>query len=244
MNTIKITRWNGRLGNNILQLKKAILFGLYNNYNIELPKHPFFNTTFIKINKEKGEKIYVKEDIFFYLKIKPEYNINYEKMKTVLLDIFIINYKTLKPSDPKDLCIHIRSGDLFHNFSPGYIPPPLYYYQKIINEGDWNKITIISEDRLNPVIDKILELYPNINFSINSLEKDIKSVLTTTNIVFSIGTFIPMLLLLTEYTNKVFYPSYDNNKLPDTNKIKFIHIKNYMNKFDKENIRLILEYKV
>lgn len=38
---LKISKWNGRLGNNIYQLQNIISVALYYKYNIELIKHEF-----------------------------------------------------------------------------------------------------------------------------------------------------------------------------------------------------------
>jgi len=48
---IQIEGWCGRLGNNIHQLIVAISIGLHNNWNIIIPSHPFFTTTYLMINE-------------------------------------------------------------------------------------------------------------------------------------------------------------------------------------------------
>ena len=49
---IKIASWGNpremSLGNNIIQLKNIVHIAIYYNYNIDAPKHPFFNTAYIK----------------------------------------------------------------------------------------------------------------------------------------------------------------------------------------------------
>ena len=74
-------------------------------------------------------------------------------------------------TDINDLYIHIRSGDIFLNRNPeyasDYAQPPLCFYERIIKENNFNKIYIISQDRGNPVIDKLInenvrELYEDV----------------------------------------------------------------------------------
>ena len=48
--TLKIQKWQGRLGNNIIQLINVLSIALYYNYNIIIPPHAFFNKQFININ--------------------------------------------------------------------------------------------------------------------------------------------------------------------------------------------------
>ena len=57
-------------------------------------------------------------------------------------------------------------------------------------------IIIVSEDKKNPVVEKLLKLYKNSEYNKNSLTKDIKIILGATNIVYSVGTFIPSILLM------------------------------------------------
>ena len=83
--------------------------------------------------------------------------------------------KDIPKLDINDVVIHIRGGDIFTTcIHPLYIPLPLSYYIKQINKHKYRKIIIVSEDKLNPVVNKLLELYDNSCHSINSLEDDIK----------------------------------------------------------------------
>ena len=52
------------------------------------------------------------------------------------------------------------------------------------------------EDTINPIVNKLLELYKNAIYTKNTLETDIRIILGATNIIASVGTLIPSLLLL------------------------------------------------
>ena len=67
------------------------------------------------------------------------------------------------------------------------MPPPLSYYIKEINKYNYEKIYIVCEDRVNPVVNKLLELYENAIHNINSLEEDIRIILGAKNIIYSIS---------------------------------------------------------
>ena len=69
---------------------------------------------------------------------------------------------------------------------------------KEINKYKYEKIYIICEDTINPVINELLKIYKNAVYQKNSLEKDIRIILGATNIIFSVGTFIPALMLLSD----------------------------------------------
>lgn len=140
------------------------------------------------------------------------FNKNAEERNKILQKAFLIN--NIHTLNENDLVIHIRSGDIFrrkpHHL---YIPPPLSYYIKEINKYNYEKIYIICEDKKNPVVNKLLELYKNAIHNKNTLKEDIRIILGAKNIMYSIGSFIPSLMLL-------------------SNNIKFIH--KHFNSFKNE----------
>jgi hypothetical protein len=223
---ILIRSWYGRLGNNIIQVLNALLIALYYNYNIILPRHRYFNNKYLILNdkiKIKDGKITNKDNFFFKYEI-PNIDIkvfdeNHEKALEILRSCFIIRerFNRFNPStnniklNENDLLIHMRSGDIFsNNPHPNYIIPPLSYYVKIIEETQFNNIYMISEDRKNPCINELLNLYPQIIFKIQSLNDDIKLILSAYNIITSFGTFVPALLSISTNIKNIYKVSYDN----------------------------------
>jgi hypothetical protein len=67
---------------------------------------------------------------------------------------------------------------------------------------------LIAEDRKNPCINALLELYPTIQFELQPLEKDIRLILGAVNVVASYGTMIDSLLLFSDNIKSVYRPSY------------------------------------
>ena len=140
-------------------------------------------------------------------------NIPYEvfqKNKKETIDLLkkalIIKAKDINILDENDIVVHIRSGDLFlqeRSFS-FYTPPPLSYYTNILNNIKYNKIIIVSEDKKNPVIDELLKLYSNSIYSKNCLKDDIRIILGAKNIINSVGSFIPSLIMLSSNISKVY----------------------------------------
>lgn len=258
---LRINNWIGRLGNNIIQIKNCIQIALYYNYKtLNIPYHEYFNTTIIHfyeyiniddneivernsiINKNSNNDnniIIIDDNNFFYQnKIKNIdiniFNLNIDLTSYILKKIFKVrgNIKL----DDNDVVIHVRGGDIFNNNPhPSYIMPPLSYYINILNSNKFNKIFLISEDTLNPVINKLLHLYPNIIFKINNLYDDINILLSSKNVIESFGSFTTNLLLLSDNIKNVYKPSYQNSFLYDSEKYK----KNIIN---IHNIELI-DYK-
>ena len=240
MKNIYIEKWFCRLGNNIIQVINAILIAIYYNYNIILPKHKYFNTTYIIINDKitiQNDKINSSENghFFFCDKIKDIdkklFKLNNEKTLEILKSSF--NFTNFKLSNLKnnDILIHMRSGDIFSNPNPHglYIMPPLSYYINIIKSIKFDDIMdnpviyLISEDTLNPCVNELLKLYPQIIYKKQSLDDDISLILSAHNIISSFGTFINALLFLSSNIKNLYKVSYGND---DYIIYKSIHVYN------------------
>ena len=74
--------------------------------------------------------------------------------------------------NPKDLYIHIRSGNIFKRAHPFYAQPPFCFYQKVLENFKFRKIYIIAVNDNNPMIKKLLTEFPNISYKKNSLVLD------------------------------------------------------------------------
>ena len=266
---IEITKWGGRLGNNIQQLVNAIQVAIYYDYNLKIPDHWAFNTNYIIINDSVKENDDYNKDIiadgngrwgdfFFAGRIKnidsKLFNLNVDKSISILKSIFKIT--TDISLNDKELVIHIRSGDIFTSppNSSVYIMPPLSFYQRIIDKEDFRNIYIIAENKKNPVIDKLLDLYPKIIFKKQSLQNDIKLLLSSKNVVESYGTFTNSLLLLSDNIHNIYRPSYQiTSKLLLSEKKKITineyDLKEYHRKLSpwrrsKEQLEMLLNYQM
>jgi len=213
-----------RFGNFCQQIKNAIHIAVFYNYNVILPPHDFLKTRYIVLNKEvtiKNEQLTNKDQYLYKNKIqnidKSLFNKNQDIVNYIFKTILVFSTDTVSLGN-NDLVIHIRSGDLFDIPNPheGYLVPPLSYYKKIIDENKYyENIYLIAEDRLNPCIDKLLEIYPNIKFKLQSLQEDITLILSAVNVVISFGTFVPQILYLSKNIKTVYCPSYYNVKIPN-----------------------------
>ena len=207
---IILNGWYGFLGNNIIQLSNIIHIAIIHKHNIIFNvKHKLFDLSIIeryfsKYNNSK--KLSDRYNFFYKNKLPYSNNIfeqNIDERNKLLQNAFLIKNVTKLPEN--DLVIHIRSGDIFSsNPHPEYVPPPLsYYINEIdifnkINKCNNRKIHIISQDTVNPVVNELLKLYKNSVYQKNTLETDIRVILGATNIIFSIGTFVPSLIRLSD----------------------------------------------
>lgn len=133
--------------------------------------------------------------------------------KTIrIYDIHDINSNlNTNNTNPKNILIHIRSGDVFRDDTDpetvaNYTQPPLSYYLTILQKEQPGTITLIAEDTTNPVASKLLELFPKIKYKQQSLEEDIKEILSANIVVSSLTTFIPALLLMSNNLKKLYRP--------------------------------------
>lgn len=219
---LHILRWRGRLGNNIIQIKNAIGIALYHQFNIILPKHKFFNKKYLIINSNiniLNKNISDSTDFFILDSVRIlNKKINYseifhkeskKKIIKILKELFIIKSSKLEELPDDNLILHIRGGDIFsNNPNPNYIVPPLSYYKNIIDKNKYKHIYLLSEDNKNPCIKRLVDRYPNIRFKLRDFEIDIKLILRAKNIIISYGTFVPSLLILSDYIKNIYYPSY------------------------------------
>ena len=150
--------------------------------------------------------------LFFPSYIKPKIRLNLIKneIKKNLPQVEI---------NQNDLYIHIRSGDVFRpGIRTDYAQPPLCFYQNIINNFKFKNIYIIAENKNNPLIDKILEQFPNIIYNRHDLSIDMAYLSNAYNLVASVSSFLLVLVKFNDNLKKYF--EYDIYKISE----KFIQL--------------------
>ena len=123
---------------------------------------------------------------------------------SILKNEILSNLPRYKAS-PFDLYIHIRSGDIFTtNIHRNYSQPPLCFYQKIINENNYKNIYLMSNGHENPIVDKLLYLYPKIKF-IHGSPIDAASILVNIyNLILPVSTFSYTLIRLNNNLRNIY----------------------------------------
>ena len=133
------------------------------------------------------------------------FNLKIENRFNIFKKEILKNLPKVK-TNKNDLYIHIRGGDIFKNrnpsFAPDYAQPPLCFYRKVINNNNFRKIIIISEDTENPVINKLIKENNNIIYKPHSKKKDIAYLAYAYNIIGSISSFLISIIKL---NNKLKY---------------------------------------
>ena len=176
-----------------------------------------------KIFLEKENNWYLKNKIFnkkYKIFIEPIFKKSLNKLNIIIEETYILFYfsyillpikrvnvlrKEIMRNLPilkvnyNDLFIYIRSGDIFMGSNPhcGYIQPPFCFYRNVLDNYKYKITYIISENKNNPVIGKILDNYPNIIYNINSLKIDICYLVNAYNLVGGgISSFFYQIILL------------------------------------------------
>lgn len=256
---ISIRKWYGRFGNNIMQVKNALHIAIHCKYHsVHFPEHSFLeNRCIIVYPGADRKKILIDESGFEFFDRKTIKNIdkeifsqNQEKVRELLINNFNFREKDIIETSEKELIIHIRGGDIFQKkTNKNYIMPPFSYYKNIIDNGNYTRIHILSEDKKNPTIGKILENYKNSSFRKKSLIEDMGYILGATNLVESFGTFTPMLIILSRRLKNLYKPSYQGHymELKDVN-VNKIDLEDYRKKqfpweTSPKNIEIMLNYK-
>lgn len=249
---IIIDKWTGGLGNNILQLIRAIYYGkdIDKHYLVKYPNHKFLKGNQIRI--EEGNNSLIMKDSFFYLWKFGVKDPSPLKMKQLfneyIREIFLIKAGDTDKSDI--LYIHIRSGDIFtgngtHSF---YVQPPLSYYMRCIEKYD--KSVIVYENDKNPCISKLKEL-DNITSISSSISQDLTKLSKARDLVIGFGTFGMLIYFLAEGIEKIYIPKYCLDQLPKGNwgvelvvwdLVGYIKCGEWKNSVDQRN--KILEYNI
>ena len=221
--SVNINKWIGRLGNNICQLYHCLQVAIVLDRIEVRANSKYFKQNIIKLkNIEYEGDSFIKDskNNFFHTHkflAKHKYiarthpNIfDYNKRACdILKEQINFNISNIKKLNKNDLVIHLRGGDIFRGKgNVFYVCPPVSYYINIIENNKFERIIIVSEDNKNPAINYLLKIYPKIEFKIQSLEEDIRVILSTKNIIESIGTFIPAILLLSDNIKNIWRPNY------------------------------------
>ena len=159
-------------------------------------------------------------DPFFPTFVKPQVRIRYIRDE-------LINNLPLVKTEPDELYIHIRGGDVFKkNPSTAYAQPPLCFYEKILDNNKYKNIYILSMDRRNVVLDALMNKYKNIIFNEHKYEYDISLLINAYNLVTSVSSFVISTIKLNDNLKDLW--EYDINRLSE----KFLFMHHHLYKFD------------
>ncbi len=142
-------------------------------------------------------------------------------VRTIIHPLYNLLPPVFAPKPDDELIIHIRSGDVFSTWvNAAYIQPPLAFYTLVIDRfrqaGRINRVKLVYENRLNPVIDA-LEAHLSahaISFTVQSgsIVEDTAALVNGRHLVFGFGTLGPAICYLSDSVETVvsFANGYDH----------------------------------
>jgi hypothetical protein len=213
----------GRFGNNIQQLIHAIHVAKHLRVSAINFSFPGFHINRILLGAPRWDEPKLKHTFFKFedlaglhpgCKTLPELEFKTVKSYAMMYLYPLLRYrpglfKDMDLDPKKTLCIHVRSGDIFHETPHrDYMPPPLDFYRKSICSQAWGNILVIYQDDKNPVVQALQKEFPAAFFSSLSLERTISVLLEAEHIVGSIGTFVPIALLFNTVYKEFYIPEY------------------------------------
>jgi len=168
-------------------------------------------------------------NFFYYIYIvKPEY-------RAIILKEEIIQNLPMIKINKNDLFIYIRSGDIFTNPNINYSQPPLCFYITILTYYKFKTIYIIAQNKNNPVIEKLINKFPNIIYNENQLKIDISYLIKGYNIVKAPSTFLESIIQLN--TNIQFLWEFEFSSMKEKN---FNCLNELINSFSIQKKKLII----
>jgi hypothetical protein len=115
----------------------------------------------------------------------------------------------VEPLGDDHLVIHVRGGDVFMGkaIHRGYGQPPLAYYLRVLDLGNWTKVTIVGQDQTNPVwtplVDACMARIPCVVRVGMPLAEDVAFLMRARTIVTGRGTFIRGIGVLSKHLRRV-----------------------------------------
>lgn len=204
----KIQYWNGRTGNNILQVGNALVHAFFNRSVFSCPTHTLFDSFSIPFGYTPPNS-----GVFFH--VNPTAYGGLEQFTSLRLKLIqqfllprinlpLINANLKGLIDNGAIVAHARGGDIFAHSPPSnYIQHPLDFYHHLAKI--YPKVILIYEDKTNPVVSA---LSGHSNFYLSSNEPIIDfTIFTQAKAVAlgGVGTFVPSACLLNTQLSTVYF---------------------------------------
>ena len=231
-----IKEWFERLGNNIVQITHAIDLAKQTKSKVSIPHHHGLLETHDIDFSEGAECTHVVENRFFHRQegVFKGRQLTWETRQSIVREFIkpMLPARLFTHNVSDGLVIHVRAGDIFerdsamsifrnapsfktgirrlradsHRVNRFFAQPPLAYYNRIIGLKPWSSITLVAEDRRNPVIDVLLKSNPQIQFVPSDIESDIRTLLSAKHLVIGYGTFTVPWMLMSDNVQELFSP--------------------------------------
>ena len=268
MRSLHLNYWNGRLGNNLLQLSNALFIAEKYKCILRFISHPVIKNKVF--NFSDGNSIPPPEET-----IKSEFW--FSEMEHVGSPMALISRTALEQNRHKilkkyvlpllpyspinldyDLVVHFRGGDILDKSPhPFYIQSPVSYFKKIFKTENASNILLVSEgDAIikSPVIKELLKSEYNCTHQTGTISVDLNYILNAKILIAGgISSFCTTLAQCSPNLEKFYYPIYEdgeesglsirNNFILDKNVVNVYH-NNYIKyggwrRTDEQKLQLV-----
>ena len=159
-------------------------------------------------------------DPFYVEIVRPQIRTQYLKEE------LLRNLPNVK-TEPNDLYIHIRGGDIFDAHPVvEYAQPPLCFYDKIIEDNKFNNIYIVAMDKRNIMVDTLINKYKKIIFETHDYVYDLSLLVHAYKIAMSVSSFAISAIKFNDNLKDIW--EYDIYRLSE----KFVFLHHHLYKFD------------
>jgi hypothetical protein len=228
-----ITTWNGRFGNNVLQLVRAIHYAVnHNHWEINFPDSGNFSRKVIFLTgsdkKYPGSTSRVHNTFWAATEPPPQLARYYAQKYLVP----ILNIRTIQQVD---CIIHLRGGDIFDEKPhTKYFQPPLSYYKKYVG----SQTIMVYEDNKNPCVETLRHLC--IRSQSSTFKDDLSTLLAAKHLVIGYSTLAYATFLLSKNLINLTIPSNYAATLPSLDfgsdfKLTIVDLADYFNGEDWSN---------
>ena len=159
-------------------------------------------------------------DPFYVEVVRPQIRTQYLK-EELLRNLPNVN------TEPNDLYIHLRGGDIFNPLPvTQYAQPPLCFYDKIIDDNKFNNIHIVAMDKRNIMVDALMNKYKQIKYESHDYVTDLSLLVHAYKLAISVSSFAISAIKFNDNLKDLW--EYDIYRLSE----KFVFLHHHLYKFD------------
>jgi len=198
----------------ILQIVFCLFFAIKTSSLLILPDNEILEITkfdFRKNKKKFNETTITSLNCLVPTKI--DTNIISYILQKYIEPAFIYNKKEL---DSSTAIIYFDNNRVFENHTEENVQSPLNYFKVVLSTHNFEKITIISSDNKNPIINELINWNKNIEFIKTNYKETVEYLMSAKNIILG-GTSLlaNILILMSENAQHIFKCEFENDETVD-----------------------------
>lgn len=234
-----VKSWNGRAGNNVVQLMHAIIYAEAGGYHaVDLPPpagHNAFDAAgsldhlfdlpprlFIDANPDLQKRVHCdsttcKDPKFYWCTCQGTTHTDYRRALMKYLKPKMNNATRTACGAYghgfRGLTIHLRSGDLLSSSHPQAHFMPCCFHDKVIAAGGFEDVQVITEpDLSHPCLLPLRKQHPKIKVQSKSIQEDACALMTAQHLEYGISTFPLAMAAMNENLKSVSMPGEGNGE--------------------------------